>query len=426
LFVCLSCNFKVIKNTPLCTLLCVLFTLIPAVDGHPQADESYRIITELAIFGLKRTKPHIVEAVLEPFIGQSADTLDINAVHAAVLDTGILEPLTIEILDVESGDGKALAVTVREKWSIFPVPVFFVASETVSGGIFFADSNAFGLNDRFFLGGMYGVDGWMFMSGYMHSGRKGLPGWSLSCSFARTERKDKNQRDEELRCFAFDTGGASAGLSYNLTGTLGADLRVSYRQIMLRDGASSLHEPEAGARAFGVSAGLSARKSHWDGFLLSEESAGVNYGFTAGIEGFSFHELSLQLRYQKSLLPGFKAKLHTGLLYQPDVPVLFESSPYAAQVDILPSSFKARHYAGASFGLEKYIFKISAGTVSAMAAYQVVFSEGPVLGTCFDHGLAASIVFYLSRLAIPAMGLGLAYNVPAEHLQFSFSLGMSF
>jgi outer membrane protein assembly factor BamA len=414
------------KNTPFCALLCVLLGLMPAAYSYPQTSEANQIITETAVFGLKRTKLYVVEAVLAPFIGQRADTLDTKAVHAAILDTGILEPLAIEIIDAEGGDGKALVVRVREKWSIFPIPVFFAASGEVSGGIFFADSNAFGLNDKFFLGGMYGMYGWMLMSGYIHSGRKGLPGWSLSASFARTERKDTDQRDEDTRRFASDSGGASAGLSYSFTKMLNTGLRLSYRQIMLRESETSLLEPEADARAFGVSAGMSVRKSGWDGFLLSEENLEVSYGFTAGIKGFSFHELRLQGRYQKSLRPGFRLNLRTGLLYQPDVPVLFESSPHAAQVDILPMSFKARHYAGASLGLEKYLFKMSMGTVSAMAAYQAVLSSGPVLGTCFDHGVAASLVFYLSRLAIPAMGLGIAYNVPADHFQFSFSLGMSF
>ena len=414
------------KSTTLCTLLCTLLTLAQAARGHTQTNESGQMITELVVYGLKRTKLSIVEAVLEPFIGVAVDTIDINAVYAAVLDTGILEPLSVEVREKEGGEGSTLVVRVREKWSIFPVPIFFVASGDLSGGIFFADSNAFGLNDKFFLGGMYGMYGWMLMSGYMHSGRKGLPGWGLSGSFAQTARKDSDQRNGEVRRFALDTGGASVRFSRGFTRTLSAGLRLSYIQITLKEVTPSLRAPESGARAFGVSAGLSMRKSDWDGFLLSEERIEANYGFTAAIEGFSFHELNIQGIYQKSLLPGFRLKLHTGLLYQPDVPALFESNPHAAQVDILPGSFSARHYAGASFGLEKYLFKIGMGTVSAMAAYQVVVSEGPVLGTCFDHGVAASIVFYLSRLAIPAVGLGLAYNVPAEHLQFSFSMGMSF
>jgi hypothetical protein len=34
--------------------------------------------------------------------------------------------------------------------------------------------------------------------------------------------------------------------------------------------------------------------------------------------------------------------------------------------------------------------------------------------------------FYLSKLAIPALGLGLAYNVEADFFQVFFSMGMSF
>ncbi|MDR2795725.1 MAG: hypothetical protein LBB47_03325 [Spirochaetaceae bacterium] len=415
------------KNTSLFTLLCGFFTLMPVAYSHPQTNESGQTITEFAISGLTRTKPHIVEAALAPFMGCVADTVDINSVYAALLDTGILEPLAVEIRDAENDDGKTLVVSVREKWSVFPIPILFAAEEDVSGGVFFVDTNAFGLNDKFFSGGMYGIDGWMLVSGYVHSGRKGLPGWSLSGSFAQSERKDSNQNGEDVRRFALDSGSVSAGLSYNFAGMpLSAGLRFSYRQINLKESESPLREPETGARAFGSSAGLSMRRSRWDGFLLSEDSLSADYGFTAGLEGFSFHELSLRGTYQKSMLPGFRIKLHTGLLYQPDVPALFESSPHAAQVNILPESFKARHYAGASFALEKYLFKMSAGTVSAMAAYQAVFSDGPVLGRRFDHGAAASVVFYLSKLAIPAVGLGFAYNVPAEHFLFAFSLGMSF
>ncbi|MDR2660204.1 MAG: hypothetical protein LBC27_09520, partial [Spirochaetaceae bacterium] len=79
-----------------------------------------------------------------------------------------------------------------------------------------------------------------------------------------------------------------------------------------------------------------------------------------------------------------------------------------------------------SAGLEKYLFKISAGALSALISYQAVFSEGPILGSRFDHGVAGSIVFYLSKLAIPAMGLGLTYNVPEQYFQFSFSIGVGF
>jgi hypothetical protein len=61
-----------------------------------------------------------------------------------------------------------------------------------------------------------------------------------------------------------------------------------------------------------------------------------------------------------------------------------------------------------------------------MAAYQAVYSHGSILGDSFDHGVVGMLGFYLSQLAIPAVGFGAAYNVQAGYFQGSFSMGMSF
>jgi hypothetical protein len=118
--------------------------------------------------------------------------------------------------------------------------------------------------------------------------------------------------------------------------------------------------------------------------------------------------------------------IRTGLLYEPEAPVLFESSPSSVQIAILPHNFSAKNYAGLSTGLERYIFQIPAGTLSFSAAYQLVYSYGAILSHSVDHGPVGMLTFYLNRLAIPAVGLGAAYNVKENYLQGSFSLGMSF
>jgi hypothetical protein len=403
-------------------VLCGLLQLTSAA-AYPQEADSADFITAVAVHGLKRTKPRVAEAPLKQFIGQQSAALDLDAVHAAVLGTGILEPLEIEVRD--GPDGKVLSVSVREKWSVFPLPLLFLTSGEVNGGLFFMDANAFGINDKFFAGGMYGTDGHMVMSGYMHSGQKGFPGWSASASYAQSERKNADRHGNDIRRFGLQTIGASAGLSHDFTGALNAGFRVSYRQMTLKDSDSPLAAPESDVRAAAFGASASLRESRWDGFLLSEETLSASYTFTFGAEMPGFHELSLRAMYQKSLVPGFRLNSAAGFLYQPLAPALFESPPHAAQVDILPGSFSAQNYAGASIGLEKHIFKIRFGSLSARISYQAVFSEGPILGAEFDHGPAGAVVFYLSRLAIPAMALNIAYNIPAKRPQFSFSLGMS-
>ncbi|MDR2660246.1 MAG: hypothetical protein LBC27_09735, partial [Spirochaetaceae bacterium] len=362
----------------------VFLLLIPAICAY--SDNGSGIISAVSVSGLKRTKLHTVEAVLEQFIGRNADTLDLNTVYAAILDMGVLEPVSIAIADDTGIGGKILYVVVREKWSIFPLPLLFVNAEGVNGGVFFVDTNAFGLNDKFFVGGMYGAEGWLLNSGYMHSGNVGAPGGMISGAFSQGEKRDKNASNEDIRRFKSNAVKASAGVSYSFNSVLSSRLGLSYQQIMLQDSDSPLEEPESGARTIDISVEAALRKSEWDGFLLSEKSLSTEYTFTASLEDYSLHKIGLRGVYEESLLPGLKANVHTGLLYHPDAPPLFESSPYAAQVNILPPSLSARHYAGLSAGLEKYLFKISAGALSALISYQAVFSEGPILGSRFDHG----------------------------------------
>jgi hypothetical protein len=114
------------------------------------------------------------------------------------------------------------------------------------------------------------------------------------------------------------------------------------------------------------------------------------------------------------------------LIYEPDAGPLFESGPGSARVNILPNAFSAQHYMGFSLGLEKYLFKFFFGTLSLLTSWQMVYSYGPILEAQFDQGVAASMSLYLSKVAIPAMGAGVAYNITHQKFQFSFSMGMSF
>jgi hypothetical protein len=401
--------------------------LIPKAYTDSQTLDQRTLITEISISGLKRTKQSVAEMALKKFLGQEGEHLNVDEVYAAIKDTGILEPLSVEIEDCSNGEGKRLKVEVREKWAIFPLPIVFLSSGDMSFGGFFIDTNAFGLNDKFFLGGMYSSTGWLVGGGYMHTaGDTWFPGWRVSAFFSRNEHHDTDQQNRDLRIFKLDSIRGSVGINYPFMDIFNWSLNGYYREIILQDFDKPLQAPESGARMFGIGTEMSVRKTYWDGFLLSEQSASVRYTFYGGIDSPSFHVITLRGVYKKSLIPGFRINLHTGIVYEPDVPVLFESAPSSVQIKILPNSFAAQHYAGASLGIEKYLFKFPFGTLSALASYQVVYSHGSILGDAFDHGVVGAVSFYLSQLAIPAVEVGIAYNVAADYPQVSFSIGMSF
>ena len=400
----------------------LFFFSVSLLAAESEDDNVY--IDTLSITGLKRTRLSTAERPLQRFIGLPVHEVDPNDVHAAVLATGILEPLTVEI------SAGVLHVSVREKWTIFPIPVFMASSDGVMGGLAFFDANAFGLNDSFFLAGMYHTDGWLASVGYIHNSRgRGHPGWNAMAAFSREERFDRNQRNEDIRHFELDSISFSAGLSFPLLKTtelLSASTQISFNEKILRENLNAMNSPDEGLRLFGIGGEIGLRRNSWDGFFLSQEAASLRYFYRTTLDGFSYHSIRLRGTWEKSLVPGFRMNIRTGIVYEPEAPVLFESSPSAAQVAILPRSFSARNYAGLSMGLERYIFQIPAGTLTISAAYQLVYSYSAILSNSVDHGPVGMLTFYLNRLAIPAVGLGVAYNARENYLQGSFSLGMSF
>jgi hypothetical protein len=405
----------------------MIFLMLLFLPGSLFAQDAAGRITGVSVSGLKRTRPQVAEQALQKFVGREAADLDLNEVKAAILDTGTLEPVSVEIADTGDGVGKIIRAEVLDKWSIFPVPIAFFGSGGMSVGAAFYDANAFGLNHKAVLMGAYQSDGWNVTGMYFKPPTQGRPGWSGSVSFSRNEREDADQTDDVvLRRFDMDSFNASGGASYKFTEFFSASLRLGYTGRFLQDSDEPIRVPESGAQVLRMGPEFFLRRSSWDGFLLSEKSASLSYNYMYGFGGTpSFHSLHFQGLYQKFVFPGFHADFRTGLLYEPDVPVLIESSSGEAAVNILPRSFSAQHYAGFSLGLEKYLFKIRYGTLSLRAAWQMVYSCGSILEDEFDYGVAGTLSFYLSRLAIPAVGIGVAYNIDKEYFQWTFSMGMS-
>ncbi|MDR0586345.1 MAG: hypothetical protein LBG26_03805 [Treponema sp.] len=417
----------------------VLFFLLPVflfAQTDPQAgvldfsapenlsEDTPAVITSIEVTGLKRTKTKVTDYALEKFIGRDAGSPGIiNEVKAVVIDTGVLEPVSVELLP-EPG-GVRLRVHVEEKWSFFPIPLIMVNSGGTSFGLFIADTNAFGLRDQVAAGGMYGSDGWMGMALYRSTPeRNNFPGWNAAFMYSGQKKADQDKKQQTLRRYQAAFLQASVGLEYPVTDKLNLSFTVSFTDITVSK--PVLNAPEEGNRSIGFSPGIVYRSSGWDGYLLSERSLSFSYGYMPAFAGSSFHELDMRFVFAIPVVPGFLASLKGGANVKPGAGKVFEDSPRSIGIDILPVKFSACHYASAITGLEKYLFKARYGTLSVFFSWQAVFSSGSLSGETFDHGPAGGVRFYLSRVAIPALGFTAAYNMTTFLPQFSFSVGMGF
>jgi hypothetical protein len=386
-------------------------------------------ICAVSVSGLKRTKPHVIEKPLQKFIGMDAESVVINDVFALVKSTGTLEPLSVEILDNQEGGGKILAVTVRDKWSIFPIPIVGVSSGGWSAGGVLIDANAFGVKDTMMAMGLFGGGDITTSVMYINSPDGiGEFGWNFMGFFSLQENENTDQTGKQvLQRYNSMSIHPLFGLSYLPSEHIVPSLSLSYQYVTLRNTENPVNAPENGAQGITVSPSISIRStSTWDGYFLSEKQITLKYDYTFVLGGNDVQSVSLDAAFNHSIIPGFRITAKTGMVFAtPSASPFFTLSPSSA-VNILPTSYSATDFAGISFGLEKYLFQFSLGTLSLSAAYQAIYSHGDLSVHQFDHGAAAMLLVYFSKLALPAIGLGGAYNAAKNTWQYAFNAGMSF
>ncbi|MDR1174992.1 MAG: hypothetical protein LBK83_05920 [Treponema sp.] len=309
------------------------------------------------------------------------------------------------------------------------MPIVSINSNSWIAGGALVDANIFGLKDVMMAMGMFGTGDLTTSVMYANTPDGiGEFGWNVMGFFSIEENENTDQTGEQtLRRYNSMSINPIIGLSYTLSEHITPGLSLSYRYIQLQDTENPINAPENGAQGITLSPNIGIRCNTWDGYFLNEKGASLRYNYTLVIDDDDVHSVSLNAAFNHSIIPGFRFTAKGGMTFSTlSASPFFVSSPASAGVHILSGTYSANHFAGGSLGLEKYLFKLKFGTISVTAAYQAVYSHGDLLNYQFDHGAAAMAQMYFSGLALPAMGLGGAYNVDKNTWQFAFNIGMAF
>ena len=413
----------------------LLFTLAQGlaypVPGVAQTGETAKpegIITRIEVSGLRRTQDSVVQALLRSYRGEVAGRVDPNAVAARLLETGIFEDIQVT-LRPDRGDGDyTLVVAVREKWTIIPVPIFAASSDGITAGAALIDANALGLNHKLFLLGLWISDGWLsgiaYSTGSESSHKIGL---STSLFYSRQERKLVDPEDRDLRRFSADDLSTEVGLGIPLSGPLRLSVGLGFRDLSV----SSATEPTTAAFPQGESGrylnpkvGVSARSSRWDGVFLSENTGTLRYTYHGALQGQTYQDVALGFQVQVAPLPGLRFGLRGTELYGFDVPLALEIPAAEAGISILPSNYHAATLSAGAFTAEGRLFSFRWGVISALVGYQGAFTQGLLTGPRWDQGPTAGLRLYVARVAIPAIDVGVAYNLSTALFRATFGVGM--
>jgi hypothetical protein len=129
------------------------------------AEHGDQRVVAVRLEGLQHTHPMVVEQWIDIHPGDMLSRCDLDGLYERINRLAIFSSTHIEL--EERDDGVAIVIRIDEKWTLYPVPIFWFFPGTEVAGVILVEANAFGYNKGWALGGVYSNRGWYAIAGYI-------------------------------------------------------------------------------------------------------------------------------------------------------------------------------------------------------------------------------------------------------------------
>ena len=373
-------------------------------------------ITDIEVQGLRRTKPAVMQEMLEKFKGIDSENFDKRRLEAELQKTQLFSLVDASV------SGSTLHITVEEKFSLLPIPFAYAASDSWGGGLVVLDNNAFGIMDQAAVGGFITFESWRALAGYSHIQKPhSFLGWSVSANGGKSKTRVRDDDGDLLLTYKNSAFNGSVGVNKRIAPWLKASISSGVEICDVDD-----HSP-ASQMVIPLTVALTASTASWDGTFLNTTyiSASATYSFSQW-QSDNYCTIAAKAGYQQHLVQRLRLIAQGGAFHSPDVPVVFAKNQGAAQVCVLNNAYRASSMVGAGAGLEWGIANTRWGVPSLYAQYQVIWADGILSDDTIGHGPVAGFKFYLKKFAFPAVDIFTAYNVKTGLIRTSAGAGFSY
>lgn len=384
-------------------------------------------IERVDVSGNTRTSTEVIVRALR--LGQDAtyrETLP-AALRARLLNLRLFKSVEVQGLRVGDG-GWALQVTVAERWTLIPVPFASTSSGQWKAGLFLVESNLLGLNKVLALGGYVGNRGDCAFLVYRDPALLGTD-WTASGQFVYLDSvHGRFAGDNPAETFQDRRVDASANLGRHFSRTLWAALGGFALWTRPKTLAPWSSLPLEDQRVFGLSA-----EATWDAqdfhFYFNQGprlSVKWSEGLTALGSDRALHRLSAKATYGTVIGPGHALTV-TGR---------FDLSRGDPWVDALllggepgTRGFQAGGLWGEEAATATVDYQIPLWRPSFGTLTEGAFLDGGVVNwrgektPVLSPGLGTRL--YLQGLALPALGVDMAFNTQSKEVLFSLAVGVS-
>lgn len=397
---------------------------VPLVCTLAAAGEADKKLSRVVIRGLKSTQEGVVMQYVGVEPGNNVTESDTEEIRIALDRLRIFSHVSVSLKSedlVSSCTADCtLLIEVREKWSLYPIPVYVKYRDTEIGGAFLVESNFLGRNQGFAAGGLISNRGWQGLIGFTdpHIG---------FTKFATTFRyltgkiflEDAEPDGRFYRSYTLARHDIQSVTGYQWRPVFFTGLIAGYRSAVV----DARHDVEsASVMNFGVrfryatvapreffQTGVESTLDLERGVPLAGEPLSVISSASAWhAKTFTRQFVSLLFSFQYSRYPQALEQRLGGWQGTRTLPALLVPADQFA-VSALNYQYGFLQTSWATFAALAFI---DAGTARREGQNAITF-----------WGPGAGIRMYLSEITVPALGVDVARDMLTEQVQLSFFIG---
>ncbi|MGC9313326.1 MAG: POTRA domain-containing protein [Sediminispirochaetaceae bacterium] len=378
-------------------------------------------IGEIEISGNTRTRDRTILRIGRVETGEILGPGTITRLEDNLIKSGLFARSSVGVEALPDRTVR-LAIEVEEKWTLLPIPVFFSDGDSIMGGVVVIESNLAGTAKQLISGVMGGTDGLSGFAVYVDPAVR-QSSWKITVSGgAGTQEEEIDTPDGE---FAYLIQGESLSASFGLGYAFDERLEIGGR-VRIQD-------------------------------YIADTIEGISLPADTYLE----QQFSLQGRWDTTrpygaLLRGIDVLLESGILFQSAevihrgtaawfVPTAagqrlrlllqggYGEKPFYLEDPVsgrdgfrtLPfGKATADDYISVSAGYDVPVLERSWGALVLTGFYELGWYSASYVGSHLFQGPGGGFRVYLQKVAVPALGLDLAYNLESDALVFSVALGM--
>lgn len=428
-------------------LLAILPLLLPGVlrpapgaAASPGEDLLPAPLRSVQVEGLRRTREKVVMDLLPVRPGELVTPAALLETQEEILDSNLFAEVAVTpVRPIEAPETIDLLVVVREKWTLIPLPFLVSDGSSVSGGLFLIESNLLGRNKQLITAAFAGGEGFSGFFLYMDPSILGSPwSWRLTSGTGRTDYVHQLPDGSRLRRYTRQQHSFGTGIGYRFNREVraGAGVRVDLRDISsftpgldeAEPAGGVFFEPEITAQYDGTRPRGVLRLGPEIGtrFRMVFGEADADADAEADTDTGPGWEISGQASYSVPFIPAMEGRARvlissgTGEMAPADKRGIsardgFRTLPYQRTV--------ADRWNSAALFLELPVLSRSWGAVVLSHYWEGGAFDDPAHSRQHFGGPGGGFRVFLREVAIPAVGLDVAYNMIDPSVVFSFSLG---